>query len=102
MTTLRRRSRALVAGLLLPLAAALAIGANIALLDQGASPAQPVGQLGRDLGRTRPAAPPPSKPVAQARPQPATAPPAATQAPADENDSAHDLEDEPEGWDDDD
>lgn len=97
-----RQGRALLVGLLLTLAAALAIGANVALLDQGASPGELVGRLGRDLGQTRPAATQPIEPPTQARPGPATTTPGPTQAQTDESDPPQEFEDEPEGWDDDD
>lgn len=101
MSAVRRRGRALVAGLLLTLAAVLAIAANVALLDQGASPGEPVGRLGRDLGRTGPIATSPGARPPQARPRPAATPREAAWGNAADSAGARENE-EPEGWDDDD
>lgn len=103
MRALRRRAPALAAGLLLTLAAVVAIAANVALLDRGTSPGEPVGRLGRDLGRTRPAATQPDARPAQARPRPR--PPTSVPSRPRTNDTGsatgEEIE-EPEGWDDDD
>lgn len=96
MSSARRRASVLAAVLLLTLAAAGAIAANVALLDQGTSPGAPVGRLSRELGQTRPAAPPPNASLPQTPRTTATIVPQPTGTVEERE------HEEPEGWDDDD